>query len=104
MWSSCGMLGAVKFEKDFAADLRALNEAVKLDLKVDFCFTARFGLGGKVWTGKEKGSFDVGVWSGWLSRQFSAGGEETTFSRRMAEGLRVRYEGVCGALKFETVL
>jgi hypothetical protein len=37
------MLGAVKFENDFAADLSALKEAVKFDLKVDFCFTTRFG-------------------------------------------------------------
>lgn len=27
------MLGAVKLENDFAADLRACNEAVRLDLK-----------------------------------------------------------------------
>lgn len=41
------MLGAVKFEKDFAADFKALNEAVKFDLNVDFCLTTRLGLCGK---------------------------------------------------------
>lgn len=30
--SSGGTLGAVKFEKDFAADLSAWNDAVRLDL------------------------------------------------------------------------
>jgi len=44
--SSCGILGAVKLEKDFAADLSALKEAVKFDLNVDFCLMARLGLGG----------------------------------------------------------
>lgn len=34
--SSAGMDVAVKLEKDLAADLRAFNEAVKLDLRLDF--------------------------------------------------------------------
>jgi len=33
---------AVKLEKDFAADLRALREAVRLDLRVDFFLTVSF--------------------------------------------------------------
>jgi len=36
--SSGGMEGAVKLEKDLAADLRAWREAVRLDLKVDLGF------------------------------------------------------------------
>lgn len=34
--SSGGMLGAAKLEKDFAAVLSAVREAVRFDLKVDF--------------------------------------------------------------------
>lgn len=37
--SSDGMDVAVKLEKDFAADLRALREAVRLDLRLDFFLT-----------------------------------------------------------------
>lgn len=102
--SSCGMLGAVKFENDFAADFNALSEAVKLDLNADFCLTARFGLCGNVWFILEKVSVEVGVCRGWLSRQLSAGGDDTTFSVRIAKCLRLRYDGVCGALKLDTVL
>ena len=38
--SSEGMLGAVKLENDLAADLRALKDAVRFDLNVDFGLTA----------------------------------------------------------------
>lgn len=46
--SSDGILGAVKLEKDFAADLSALRDAVRLDLKLDFFPTVRVVLGVKV--------------------------------------------------------
>jgi hypothetical protein len=97
------MLGAVKFEKDFAADLRALKEAVRLDLKEDFCLTACFGLGGTFLLGIANDSGDTDVCRGWLPRQLSER-DGTSLSSRSVEDFRVRYEGVRGVLKFDTVL
>jgi len=45
--SSEGILGAVKLEKDLAADLSALRDAVRFDLSVDLCFTVRLTRGVK---------------------------------------------------------
>lgn len=101
--SSCGILGAVKFEKDLAADFSALKDAVRLDLNEDFCLTAAFGLGVICRLGIANDSGDMGVRRGWLSRQLSEG-VGTSLSKRTVEGFRVRYEGVCGVLKLDTVL
>jgi hypothetical protein len=99
------MLGAVKFEKDFAADLSALMDAVKLDLNVDFCFTARLGRCGNVCVrGTMESAAGDGDRKGWSSKQFSVGGEDTVFSVRTVKDFRLRYDGVDGALKLETVL
>jgi hypothetical protein len=77
--SSAGMLGAVKLEKDFAADLSALSEAVRFDLKVDF------GLIVRSWRGVMSEIMVVTESAGELGRRgwsshSSIGGDDTNFS------------------------
>ena len=81
--SSGGREGAVKLEKDFAADLRARSEAVRLDVRLNF----GFGVGREsVWRAlgfQAIGSVgDVGR-RGCSSRLIASfSGEETVFSFR----------------------
>lgn len=78
--SSDGILGAVKFEKDLAADLSAFSDAVRLDLNVDLGLMvrpcrSRVISGITVTTESDR---DTGR-SGWSSHS-STGGDETIFS------------------------
>jgi hypothetical protein len=76
--SSEGILGAVKFENDLAADFRAFRDAVRFDLKVDFGLIVRSGWGVKLGYSTYV-STGVDGRSGWSSHS-SVGGEDTSFS------------------------
>jgi hypothetical protein len=95
--SSEGMLGAVKLEKDFAADFRAFREAVRFDLKLEFFFTVFVALGVKFGIMVSSECAEEGR-SGWLSTHCSVGGETTCFSTLIAVVRRLRKDGVEGPL------
>jgi len=105
MRSSGGILGAVKLEKDLAADLRAWRLAVRFDLRVER------GLGGGCLSGKELGSGRIlsrgssdttaGDSRGW-SMHSSTGGEMASFSLRSQPARRFSDGGVDGLLKEHT--
>lgn len=92
--SSGGMEGAVKLEKDLAADLRAWKEAVRLDLKEDRAFVVaeRVSWIRMTWTSWSAMSMLLVLSaekerSGWSWTQSSFGGEEMVFSLREKEGV-----------------
>lgn len=96
--SSDGMEVAVKLEKDFAADLRALRDAVRLDLRLDFFLTGSLdrwlkGFGTIV---SSESLAEEGR-RGWSSH-CSVGGEMISFSAFIALARRLRNEGVEGPL------
>lgn len=88
--SSGGMLGAVKFENDLAADLRACSEAVRLDLNdLNLSDEAGDGVTGSGMSKLAMSSQSSGVKcsNGWSNTQSSAGGDDTAFPRRSGSDL-----------------
>jgi hypothetical protein len=101
--SSGVIIGAVRLENDRAADLKAFNEDVKLDLKADWRLGASNSISGFF------SSFSCGRWktlksssstsmsgtdNGWSSDPLSLGGDETCCSRRTGNDLLPRELGV----------
>jgi len=86
--SSGGTLGAVKLEKDLAADFKACNDAVRLDLKdLKRSVDAAGGVTISAMSSIARSSQSSGLKcsNGWSKMQSSFGGDETTFSRRSVD-------------------
>lgn len=89
--SSGGTLGAVKFENDFAADLSAWKDAVRLDL--NDLNRSEETVGGVTTSGisivsRSSQSSGWNCSNGWSKMQSSFGGDETILSRRSDNDLR----------------
>lgn len=109
--SSAGMEGAVKLEKDLAADLSASRDAVKLDLKVDVRVdgedrreVGRLGTGvDSVGDVSLSSSSDLGKCNrGWSSSQDCDSGDKNDFALRSNSLALLIPSGVDGLLEENT--